>query len=155
MNKSKRDGDTTGGGTDGCFPFLCRALRAENLPYLSTLDLSGNRLPLRSLLTLVDQVTCQLRTLQLSYTSISNDRKERASLLTGIMRRQQRHTSLSHLEEEGTSNAPFAHLDVYLVSSLTSDNIHKNSAMTVDTEWPTTLECVKWLSRQTAVQLIR
>ncbi|KEG10289.1 hypothetical protein DQ04_03931070 [Trypanosoma grayi] len=72
----------------GGVQFLGRALRASHAPALELLSLAHNRLALRPLLTLVEQVACTLRELHVSYSSVATDGDELAELVGRIVRRQ-------------------------------------------------------------------
>ncbi|RNE99487.1 hypothetical protein TraAM80_08153 [Trypanosoma rangeli] len=77
-------------GKKGCggLQFLGRALRASYAPRLEVLTLAHNRLLLRPLLTLVEQVSATLRELHISYSSIANDYGEVMHLVGAIIQRQ-------------------------------------------------------------------
>ncbi|EAN88429.1 hypothetical protein C3747_39g369 [Trypanosoma cruzi] len=77
-------------GKKGCsgLQFLGRALRASYAPRLEVLSLAHNRLLLRPLLTLVEQVSSTLRELHISYSAIANDYGEVMSLVKEIIQRQ-------------------------------------------------------------------
>ncbi|RNF12316.1 uncharacterized protein Tco025E_06520 [Trypanosoma conorhini] len=72
----------------GGLQFLGRALRASYAPRLEVLSLAHNRLLLRPLLTLVEQVSATLRELHVSHSSIANDYSEVMHLVGAIVRRQ-------------------------------------------------------------------
>ncbi|KAH9598612.1 Leucine-rich repeat [Trypanosoma melophagium] len=77
-------------GNKGCvgLQFLGRALRARYAPYLEVLSLAKNKLSLRPLLTLVEQVSCSLKELNISYSSIATNDDQLIDLLGTIIKRQ-------------------------------------------------------------------
>ncbi|KAK7194438.1 Leucine Rich repeat/Leucine Rich Repeat [Novymonas esmeraldas] len=116
-------------GGDGSFLFLCKALRSHCAPLLESLDLSGNRLPLLPVVTLVEQVSVGLSWVSLSHTSIAESPAERLRVLTTLMRRQR------------SAAAPFTALDLVLASA-------------ADEPWTGLKEVTEWLATQTSVRLI-
>ncbi|ORC87503.1 uncharacterized protein TM35_000211090 [Trypanosoma theileri] len=68
--------------------FLGRALRARYAPNLEVLSLARNKLSLRPLLTLVEQVSSSLKELNISYSSIATNDDQLNDLLGTIIKRQ-------------------------------------------------------------------
>ncbi|SCU66759.1 zinc finger protein family member, putative [Trypanosoma equiperdum] len=112
----------------GGLQFLGRALRSSYSPCLEVLSLAHNKLSLKPLLTLVEQVSSTLRELCISYTPIASDSCEMADLVGRIMRRQKG----SHAFDE---------LDVWALRSTDFDSSCGS-------------EATSWLERQRAVRVI-
>ncbi|KAG5502218.1 hypothetical protein GH5_05171 [Leishmania sp. Ghana 2012 LV757] len=116
-------------GGDGSFLFLCKALRSHSAPYLESLDLSGNKLPLLPVVALMEQASVTMRWMNLSNSSIADCSADRVRVLTTLMRRQR------------GAAAPFVELDLFMTSS-------------VDEPWVGLKEFTEWLTTQLNVRLI-
>ncbi|KAG5501927.1 hypothetical protein JKF63_04197 [Porcisia hertigi] len=128
LNSNLVEKNRTKGG-DGSLLFLCKALRSHSAPYLESLDLSGNKLPLLPVVTLVEQVSVTMRWVNFSYSSIAECSADRARVLTTLMQRQR------------SVAAPFAILDVVMASSSGEP-------------WVGLKEVMEWLATQVSVRLI-
>ncbi|CAC9497052.1 Leucine Rich repeat/Leucine Rich Repeat [Leishmania donovani] len=122
------DKNRTKGG-DGSFLFLCKALRSHSAPYLESLDLSGNKLPLLPVVALMEQASVTMRWVNFSNSSIADCSADRVRVLTTLMRRQR------------GAAPPFVALDVIMASS-------------VDEPWVGLKEVTEWLTTQVSVRLI-
>ncbi|KAG5499613.1 hypothetical protein JIQ42_05088 [Leishmania sp. Namibia] len=116
-------------GGDGSFLFLCKALRSHSAPYLESLDLSGNKLPLLPVVALMEQASVTMRWMNLSNSSIADCSADRVRVLTTLMRRQR------------GAAAPFVELDIIMTPS-------------VDEPWVGLKEFTEWLTTQVNVRLI-
>lgn len=82
----------------GGLQFLGRALRANYAPRLEVLSLAHNKLLLRPLLTLLEQVSSTLRELHISYSSVASDDSDVMDLVGRIIRRQKGFLAFEQLD---------------------------------------------------------
>lgn len=129
-----------------CFQCLCRALRASSAPHLEVLGLASNRLALRPVLALVEQVSATLRELRLGYTSIADDAQARLMLWGAVMRRQRWLAAPTPGSGGGNSGASAALTSFALLDIECKSTVPLEAATGAK-------EVMEWLATQSAVRV--